>query len=138
MTSVQPALAMLALAVALAADLADAATTTIPIEIVDGNNIAIARVGDVPLRLHLDTGGYRSVGLFPAALAKVRVQLTGGTATRTDGSGDDNLPYAVKLAARRARAAASERPARLRVSFLGCLRCEFQFGLESGTRRQPD
>ena len=55
--------------------------------IVDGNNFAGMQVGDVRLKAHIDTGGYKSLGITRAALAKLEVEFTGTTTTRTDLNG---------------------------------------------------
>jgi hypothetical protein len=64
------------------------AATTIPIEIVEGNNFASLFIGSTQLKAHIDTGGYQTLGLSPAALERVKVQFTGTFTTRTDGTGN--------------------------------------------------
>ena len=59
----------------------------IPIELVDGNNIAKLVIGEVTLRAHIDTGGYKTLGITSQALAQLDVRYVEGTETRTDGGG---------------------------------------------------
>ena len=59
----------------------------IPIRIVEGNNIADLIIGRTALRAHIDTGGYKTLGVVPEALDGLDVRFKAGTETRTDGSG---------------------------------------------------
>jgi hypothetical protein len=59
----------------------------IPIEVVDGNNIATAQIGDSTIRVHIDTGGYKSIGVTPGALDRLPVRFTSAPSVRTDGAG---------------------------------------------------
>jgi hypothetical protein len=60
---------------------------TIPVEIVDGNNIATVEAGGTTLRAHIDTGGYKTIGVSTEALSRMSVRFLPETITRTDGSG---------------------------------------------------
>jgi hypothetical protein len=61
--------------------------TVVPVELKGGNNFATIWIGGVALRTVIDTGGYRTIGISPDALAKIQVRFTGTTTERTDGSG---------------------------------------------------
>ena len=60
---------------------------TIPVEIVEGNNVAIVEAGGATLRAHIDTGGFKAIGVFTDALSRMSVQFLPGMIERTDGSG---------------------------------------------------
>ena len=59
------------------------ATTTVPIEIQRGNPVATAAIGDVELRLIVDSGG-RLLGLRPEVLAELDGIRAAGREVRTD------------------------------------------------------
>ena len=63
------------------------AAIVIPIEIVDGNNVADLTIGKMTLKAHIDTGGHGTVGISPQAVATLQVRFTGAVTSRTDGSG---------------------------------------------------
>jgi hypothetical protein len=67
--------------------LADERPIVIPVDIIDGNNIATAQVGDSTLRIHIDTGGYKTIGVTPSALDRLNVRFTSAAVVRTDGAG---------------------------------------------------
>lgn len=60
---------------------------TIPVEIVEGNNIATVEAGGATLRAHIDTGGFKTVGVTTAALARMSVRFLPEMIERPDGSG---------------------------------------------------
>jgi len=62
--------------------------TVVPIDIREDGHIAHVRVSGVTLRALIDTSGYRSVGITPAALAKLRVRYRETFAERIDGAGN--------------------------------------------------
>jgi hypothetical protein len=60
---------------------------TIPVETVEGNNIASVEAGGTALRVHIDTGGFKTVGVTTDALSRMSVQFLPETIERPDGSG---------------------------------------------------
>jgi hypothetical protein len=60
---------------------------TIPVEIVEGNNIATVKAGGTTLRVHIDTGGFKTLGVTTDALARMSVRFLPETVERPDGSG---------------------------------------------------
>lgn len=60
---------------------------TIPVEIVEGNNIATVEAGGTTLRGHIDTGGFKTVGVTTDALARMSVRFLPEMIERPDGSG---------------------------------------------------
>jgi hypothetical protein len=60
---------------------------TIPVVIVEGNNIATVQVGGTTLRAHIDTGGFKTFGVTTDALSRMSVRFLPGTIERPDGSG---------------------------------------------------
>jgi predicted aspartyl protease len=61
--------------------------TVIPIEIIQGNAIASARVGTDPIDLVIDTGGFGGVAIAPEELDRLKVDFTGTSIERTDAAG---------------------------------------------------
>lgn len=59
----------------------------IPIQIVDGNNVADLVIGTTSLKAHIDTGGYLTLGVVPEALRRLDIRFEAATETRTDGGG---------------------------------------------------
>ena len=74
---------------ALVPVVADAASEpkVIAIRIVDGNNIADLVIGATSLKAHIDTGGYKTLGVIPEALGLLDIRFEAETETRTDGGG---------------------------------------------------
>lgn len=60
---------------------------TIPVEIVEGNNIVTVEAGGTTLRTHIDTGGFKTFGVTTDALSRMSVQFLPETIERPDGSG---------------------------------------------------
>jgi hypothetical protein len=67
---------------------AAAAATVMPLSFENGNVLVAARLGDVPLRLIVDTGGKGTLQLTATGLAKVRVAMKSGETTRIDAQGN--------------------------------------------------
>lgn len=81
-----PRLVVLSALVPVAA-VAASQPTVIPIQIVDGNNVADLVVGTTSLKAHIDTGGYMTLGVVPEALQRLDIHFVAATETRTDGGG---------------------------------------------------
>ena len=60
----------------------------IHVEIVDGNPITSARIGDERIDVVVDTGGLGGMAISPADLERLTVTFTGKTIERTDAAGD--------------------------------------------------
>jgi hypothetical protein len=60
---------------------------TIHVEIVEGNNVAIVEAGGTTLHAHIDTGGYKTIGVMTDALGRMSVRFLPESIERTDGSG---------------------------------------------------
>ena len=60
----------------------------IPVEIVNGNPITSARIGDENIDVVVDTGGLGGMAISPEDLERLSVTFTGESIERTDAAGD--------------------------------------------------
>src|SRR5690242_8106208 len=61
--------------------------TIIPIRSDGAGHIATVQINDVPLTAIIDTSGYHTIGISPAALRKLNVRYGAGAVERIDGEG---------------------------------------------------
>lgn len=61
--------------------------TVIPIRLHGEGHVASVHIDGVPLKAIIDTSGYNSIGISPAALQKLRVRFGSGSVERIDGDG---------------------------------------------------
>lgn len=60
----------------------------IPVEIVNGNPVTSARIGDVQIDVVVDTGGLGGIAISSDDLQRLNVNFTGDLVERTDAAGD--------------------------------------------------
>jgi predicted aspartyl protease len=60
----------------------------IPVEIVNGNAVTSARIGDEQIDVIVDTGGLGGIAISPEDLKRLKVIFTGDSIERTDSAGD--------------------------------------------------
>ncbi|HZD10434.1 MAG TPA: hypothetical protein VE553_03760 [Candidatus Binatia bacterium] len=60
----------------------------IPVEIVNGNPVTTAKIGDELVDVVVDTGGFGGIAISPEDLQRLNVRFTGKSVERTDSAGN--------------------------------------------------
>lgn len=79
---------LLAISAALFGCASQSPIATIPVEIVNGNAVASAQIGDEQIDVIVDTGGLDGIGISSEDLKRLDVVFTGESIVRTDAAGD--------------------------------------------------